>query len=258
MSAGDGEGSTGRIVVDGQGSALRVISQGVEGDPFGGNAAIGDQGEGVLEIKNGGSVTIEGPNMYFDLGREPGGKGTVLIEGEDSVFDAGTELNLGSGGGTGTITVGSGGTLRAGEAVGDDIVDIYIQSGSTLEVLDGGTLEADVLNNGGTFEPGNSPGHVSITGDFVSQGELVLEVEGPNANAFDQIDVGGTATLSGDIVIDFSAAKGLDAGDEWTLIETDDGLNAEKAGFIVRGLDPDLEASVSVGALGVSVDLDAA
>jgi hypothetical protein len=41
------------------------------------------------------------------------------------------------------------------------------------------------------------------------------------------------------------------------LIETDDGLNAENADFIVRALDSDLEASVSVGALGVSVDLDA-
>jgi T5SS/PEP-CTERM-associated repeat protein len=256
MSVGDRAGGNGSLTVDGAGSHLRVVSDDSP-DAFGGNVVIGRETMGTLTITGGGQVSLEGNNMFLTVGDRDGGNGTVTIEGEGSKLDAGVSLTLGFDGGVGNVTVGGGGTLTAGNA-GDGEVDIFINSGSSLRVLDGGILNGDVQNDGGIFEPGNSPGHVTITGDFVSQGDLVLEVEGPNANAFDQIDVGGTATLSGEIVIDFSAAKGLDAGDEWTLIETDDGLNAENADFIVRGLDPDLEASVSVGALGVSVDLDAA
>jgi T5SS/PEP-CTERM-associated repeat protein len=257
MSIGDRDGGDGYVSVDGAGSKLRLISNDSP-EEYGGGFVVGDATTGTLEITNGGQVTMEGNNMFFTVGELDGGMGTITIEGEGSLLNAGRSLTLGVEGGTGNVTVGAGGTLTAGEAVEDGIIDITINAGSSLQVLDGGTLEGDVQNNGGTFEPGNSPGHVTITGDFVSQGHLLLEVEGADANAFDRIDVGGTATLSGDIVIDFSAAKGLDADDEWTLIETNDGLNAENADFIVRGLDPDLEASVSVGTLGVSVDLDAA
>ena len=59
-----------------------------------------------------------------------------------------------------------------------------------------GLIVADVTNNG-TLSPGNSPGTLSIDGNLTlgDGGTVLLEVE--STSVFDQIVVGGTATLGG-------------------------------------------------------------
>lgn len=59
-----------------------------------------------------------------------------------------------------------------------------------------GLIVADVLNNG-TLSPGNSPGTLSIDGNLTlgDGGTVLMEVE--STSVFDQIVVGGTATLGG-------------------------------------------------------------
>src|SRR3546814_2702953 len=70
-------------------------------------------------------------------------------------FDTGEILF--DGGGTGSVTVANGGTVRAGAAQGDGIADIFIGSGGTVTIQAGGTLIGDVENNGGELIGGNSP-----------------------------------------------------------------------------------------------------
>lgn len=86
------------------------------------------------------------------------------------------------------------GTLRA-----DDV----LISGGTLR--GGGLIEADVVMLGGTLAPGNSPGVLSIDGDY-TQGTgatLAMELGGflPGFE-YDVLDVSGIANLAGALEVD--------------------------------------------------------
>ena len=69
--------------------------------------------------------------------------------------------------------------------------------------LDGnGTIEGNVVNNGAVIAPGNSPGTMTVDGNFTQAGgKLQMEVFGSSAGDFDQVDVSGSATLGGGLEI---------------------------------------------------------
>ncbi|RKZ64268.1 MAG: hypothetical protein DRQ44_09390, partial [Gammaproteobacteria bacterium] len=82
--------------------------------------------------------------------------------------------------------------------------------------LDGaGVIDGDLTILGGTLGPGNSPGAMEITGDFVltEAGTLHLEVGSdgldPEGYLWDQLIVGGDYDLQGGLV-KFSLLDGLD------------------------------------------------
>jgi hypothetical protein len=82
-------------------------------------------------------------------------------------------------------------------------------SAGTLEILGGvvkgiGTLNCNVLNDGGSFRPGHSPGLTTIMGNYTQtyNGSLDMEIGGTEAGVqYDQMDVWGTATLDGTLNI---------------------------------------------------------
>lgn len=76
--------------------------------------------------------------------------------------------------------------------------------------LQGGTLRgsgivaANVTNSGGTMAPGLSPGSLTVGGDYSqgTGGRLAIELAGAAAGTgYDQLAVGGTATLGGTLAI---------------------------------------------------------
>jgi len=85
-----------------------------------------------------------------------------------------------------------------------DLTDIGI-TGSVL--INGGTLTGtgtitgNLTNNGGFIAPGHSPGIIAVTGNFIqgAQGMLILEDGGAAPSLFDQLQIGGTATLGGSL-----------------------------------------------------------
>src|SRR3546814_11914876 len=92
-------------------------------------------------------------------------------------FDTGEILF--DGGGTGSVTVANGGTVRAGAAQGGGIADIFIGSGGTVTIQAGGTLIGDVENNGGELIGGNSPGIATSGGaPPITDGSLASELGG--------------------------------------------------------------------------------
>ena len=169
VTVGEAAGSTGSILVDGAGSTLNVL------DTF----EIGRGGVGSLAVVNGGEV-VNGPAGFTFVGREPTGDGTVTLDGTGSLLDAGNKLLIGSNydfienvplpnlGGLGSVTVGAGATVEAGAAQNDGINDIIIGVGGFLQVQTGGTVIGDVVNLGGVFDTGASPGTATIQGDFHS------------------------------------------------------------------------------------------
>jgi hypothetical protein len=124
-----------------------------------------------------------------------------------------------------------------------------------LQLLPGGTLsgtgavEGDVVG-GGNLRPGNSPGILTITGNYTQTPTSVLEIEvgaltpgpgSPNVNAgHDQVRVGGVATLDGRY--DFPIINGFSpqVNDEIVFIDTfdPDGAGPLPKGEIAVGTRP--------------------
>lgn len=85
-----------------------------------------------------------------------------------------------------------------------DATNIYVNNGGNFN-FDGGTLLVDnysgnLVNKGGTIEPGASPGITNIFGDYTQSifGTYIAEIAGlTQGSEYDLLNVTGTATLGG-------------------------------------------------------------
>lgn len=162
-------------------------------DPF----AIGSGGDQLIEIIAGGLVSAPGEVNI-------GGFGTavsVLIEDPGSLFDAGDDVLLND-----SLILQNGGALSTPG-------NILINNGGILSG-DGGSLTGllTTVGNGGTVAPGNTPGTLNITGDFLlAGGTLEFEIAGANSGEFDRINVDGNVDLqSGTVSV--ALLNGYDPG----------------------------------------------
>ena len=158
---------------------------------------------GNLTVTSGGTVDVSGTVdsdilIGFASGGGTGGTGTVTVNGANSLLKAGDAVAVGAptsfGGGTssGTLNVSNGGTVEA--------VSVYVGNGGVLS--GNGTVNADLVLDGGTINPGNSPGTLRINGHFTYMGgTIILEVEEDGLGGFvtDRLlfDTGATPTLLG-------------------------------------------------------------
>lgn len=121
-----------------------------------------------------------------------------------------------------TVTVTSTATVSFGEIIlrgGEYIVDTYtVASGEDFSGT--GTIQTD-FTNAGTVSPGNSPGTITIDGNYTqeSSGTLSIEIGGTASDTeYDQLVVSGAANLNGtldvSLINDFSPAL----GDSFTVL----------------------------------------
>src|SRR5262249_12112061 len=129
------------------------------------------------------------------------GSGTFLVRGGSTIINQET-WNLDISGGTyiqnsGTTTIFPSNSF--GNGTGNFNANSVTISGGTLKGT--GTIFCSVSNTGGIVAPGNSPGILTINGDYTqsSSGTLNIEIGGTSAAApdFDQLHVTGSATLGG-------------------------------------------------------------
>ena len=75
--------------------------------------------------------------------------------------------------------------------------------------------QANLVQSGGTLAPGNSPGTTTIEGDYTIQdaGTLEIEVEGMDTGEFDEVHVGGTASLDGTLDIQLEGEYDASVGE---------------------------------------------
>jgi T5SS/PEP-CTERM-associated repeat protein len=271
---GEGMGSYGELVVDGQGSslttnnglilgsggdgALRILNGGSvsdtsspgepiavqagstglaqiigtapDGSPsnwtMNGTISVGVFGVGEMFISGGGQVdTLNGASIAWGSATSDGS--SVTVEGSGplgpSLWDITGSLWVGgqevSSAGTGNLAVSNGGQVNVssrfhvwntGSADIDATSQVEVGTGigavGALTVHPGGVLSGDgtvraaVRNDGGTVEPGNSPGALTIEGSYVqtSSGILNIEIGGTSPVQYDQLHVvSGTAALAG-------------------------------------------------------------
>lgn len=253
ITAGYAPGSSGSIVVGGPGSSLALDADGS------GRFRVGRAGTGELTVENGGRA--EADQMF--VGQHVDSQGSVVVDGADSMLRVGHDKTSfamllgarfntdGEGfdpGGSATVTVRDQATLRAGAQAGDGKHDILVGGGSTLRVESGGTVIGDVrVLDGGTFEPGNSPGIARIGGDADLGGSVTFEIAGAEAGRFDQIRAEGELALEGHATIAFDPAFDVEAGDRFAIARGADGVAAEDLTTTVTGLRDDLAVEVLHG-----------
>ena len=221
------KGSVGVVRVDGKDSSLEVIQDGAVDSTvpgfFGPRVWLGRRGGGTTTISNGGRLLVRGKRSSVAISRDSVGPVSdpdpspidqqsvvnVLSGGAIEVDGEGANIRIGNLGPTanGMVTVsGSGSRLTTKGAANS--VQVAEGSGTgTLEVLDGGLVEAlwlDVGNRGtgrvvirGVASDGTrsqvivSPAGGKFMGDSVDQGGLVLVGVGAGGQGTLEIHEGG-------------------------------------------------------------------
>ncbi len=177
--------------------------------------------DGVLDMAfSGTNITILGPSA------------TVSLIGASASFDRIKTVDTNQGtlelinhpylGSSGAGFTNSGTFVVDGGSYAQSVAISYDQSGGSTTLLNGASLSASVTVNGGIFSgngtvsglnftnnavvvPGQSPGILNITGNYVQSvnGTLQIEVQGTNALTpdFDQLIVGLNATLDGTLTV---------------------------------------------------------
>jgi autotransporter-associated beta strand protein len=157
-------------------------------------------GPGAITLDNGGSIVVNGLNITD----------AVTLTGTGGIFDVTGSSTAsgaigGTGGlwknGTGTLTLTGINTYTGSTNVEKGKLVVNGSLASSVRILKNGTLGGTVsiagnLTNLGILAPGNSPGTITVNGNYLEAGTLDIEVEGLNAGSqHDQVVVSGTATF---------------------------------------------------------------
>ena len=129
-------------------------------------------------------------------------------------------------------------TVRDGGRV--EAQNVYVNEDGVL-TGNGGTIAANVIVDGGSVAPGDSPGSMTIDGDLtVNRGMLDFEIAGLMTDQFDQLFVAGDAIFAdgAEISVSFIDGFGPEIGDMFELLRVE-GLNTlplAMVDFTVNGL----------------------
>lgn len=234
-------GTSGTVEISGAGTSLAVggeltlawigSRQGTRGSlslqdgaaaSIGGGAVtlvdIGSGGEGGVSVIGGSTLALQATdNLAMGVGArsartagETGGRGAVNISGAGSRLDASGGVVVAGDNAPlppscnaftceeqarGTITVADGGTLRADE--------VRLLRGGLL-AGNAGSVDANVVLEGGRVAPGLSPGSLRLRSLEMLDGVIEIEAAGTAPGSFDQIVIEESASfLGGTLLLSF-------------------------------------------------------
>jgi hypothetical protein len=169
--------------------------------------------------------------------------GNTLTVGGTFTNNAGAQFNVGLNDVASVGTLANNGTLTIGpnailnlansggsfvQTSGQTVVNGTLNSVPTVQIKGGtlsgsGTINGNVIM-GGRLSPGNSPGILTINGNYTQTafGAYIAELEGLKAGTgYDQVDVNGTADLAGKLDVDFLNGFTVALGDSFILMKYD-------------------------------------
>jgi len=228
------------------GSGTISVDPGVGGSnavlPFNNSGEV-DVQAGTLRLLTGGTHSGDftgatGATLEF-AGTHSFSAGSDIIGGLNVIFSPNVSSSITDNGPiniTGTLTLTGQGTKTLNESVlvnamnmtqGTTVIngDLTATSGSaqvSAGVLKGvGTLQAD-LQNSGIVAPGNSPGLLTVSGNYTqnSAGKLQIEIGGYNRGTqYDAFLIMGNANLNGALIVSLTGGFSPAAGDQFDILD---------------------------------------
>jgi autotransporter-associated beta strand protein len=163
---------------------------------------------------NNGSAAIDAKLS----GKLTGGTSSGLLKTGDGTL----ELTNATSDYTGATTVNAGTLIVNGNISTSSLTTV--QTGATLQ--GSGTVGDLTIDSGGFFSPGNSPGIMTVDGNYIQNGQLNIEIAGLTPGTqHDQVNVtNGTVTLAG--LLNISSFTGSYAANNLIFILLNDGTDA--------------------------------
>ena len=166
-------GGSGTVTVDGSGSTW--------GGSNSSNLYVGNEGTGILTIKNGAAVT----NDEAYLGTGMGGGGTVSVAGQNSIWTSNGCLKIGDNG-TGTLAVTGGaavtsyeGYVWSGEASINGPGSTWTVSSGSFHVGTKGRPASLAVTNGGKLDTaGDAYAGYTLSSEDMS---VTIDIDGPGS-----------------------------------------------------------------------------
>ena len=185
----------------------------------------------LLTLDNGGTILATGGAIAHN----------IALNGTGGVFNTTANTTVsGAIGGTGGLWKNGTGTLTL-TGVNSYTGNTNIEAGklvvngslsSAVRILKGGSLGGNAsivgnLTNLGTLAPGNSPGTINITGNYLEAGTLDIEAWGLTAGTqHDQVIASGTATFQAGSIL-----KVTQTGSSFNFARTDSILAVSAAAY---------------------------
>ena len=165
-----------------------------------GGSIISEHGGGVISNDGGSVVANDGASVVANDGA------TVLSDHGIGIVASGAGNLQGTARmKTATVAAAPGYTQNGGETNPSacTIVGPVTLNGGVLSGT--GIIQGDLTNNGGYISPGGSsfPGRLAVSGNFTqgANGTTIVKRGGPGGGQFDQLQVGGVASLGGKLDI---------------------------------------------------------
>ena len=251
-----GAGGVGRLLVEDGASAVIAGSLGVFTPASEGE----DAPRSRVEVLGSGSALAARDVLLFASGTVEVGAGASLTVSNATTIGGGSAVFVSGNATLGTVNVlANDGPIFALISPAARVSaasltvaggTVAIVSGAQLTVptltMNGGILSGrgrvvgNVVQNGGEILPGQSPGTLTIEGDFIQNGgRIVMEIGGLTPGMqFDQLVVTGDFSLTSNGVIELAFVDGFApaAGETFALFDVDGAFDSDAA-FAVSGLE---------------------
>jgi autotransporter-associated beta strand protein len=189
--------------------------------------------------------------------------GNSTFHGSFSVLGGQVKVNGAGAGITGasSIVVGNSGSLVMDSGL-ISVPSINHSAGGSFQFT-GGELRVtsfigDLTNEGGNYSPGASPAISTVSEDFVqTSGTLTIELAGPTpGSGFDQLNIGGTATLGGTLQLNLLDGYSPAPGTSFEFLRSIGGVTGAFANTIFPNA-PGLLWQLDYEPLAVRLSVDA-
>jgi len=209
-------------------------------------------GSGHFILDGNSTLTLSGGSIETGVSGIIGAtKGSSSATVSGGSWTLGGALIIGSGASnTGSLTVTSGGAVTVGEP-------LTVNPTGTLTVQ-GGVINGNVVNAGGTITPGDATGIMTVNGNYIQDaGLLLMEIDGTNSSQFDQLLVSGLAQFNGG-TIEILFGNGFTPmnGENFDLIAANLGLTDAGVHIDVEGLANGFQLRDSFTANGFEISLE--
>jgi len=223
-----------------------------------GGTAAASGGVGDLLVQNTGALVDVGTSFLVRDGSsvaiEDGGVLRVGYLGEELVADNLSRLSVRAGS---LLTINPGAVLRVGS---NDLLPPEISSEGLFIAGDGrlngdGLITASSVFNAGTVAPGNSPGLLTIAGDYTQEASGILEIEisGILSGEYDVLSVFGNTEIEGVVEFHFLDGYVPALGDSFEFLVASGTIGLSQATFSSVGLPSGYRFAINSASNGLSM-----